>query len=243
MMADIWAVMWKERKGLMWQSGRRWRAVLSPLMAFAMVAIYFPLQMGRGWVESPESLFCLIVPLMLVGMTIPESFAGERERHTLATLLASRLPDRAILFGKMAVAIAFGWGMTLFVLLVAVVTVNIANAVQGDGGFLFYTWRILLADLGLSLLLAFTVSGAGILISLRSSTVQEAQQILMSAFMIPPMVLGFIAMAFRDRIGEALSGLDFTKLVLIVAAVMALLAVTLTLAAMARFQRARLMLD
>ncbi len=140
---------------------------------------------------------------MLVGMTIPESFAGERERHTLATLLASRLPDRAILFGKMAVSIAFGWGMTLFVLLVSLVTVNIANAVQGDGGFLFYSWRILLADLGLSLLLAVTVSGAGVLISLRSSTVQEAQQILMSAFMIPPMVLGFIAMAFHDQIGEA----------------------------------------
>ena len=54
-----------------------------------MVAIYVPLQMGRDWVDSPGSLFCLIVPLMLVGMTIPESFAGERERHTLATLLAS----------------------------------------------------------------------------------------------------------------------------------------------------------
>jgi len=243
MMADMWAVMWKERKGLLWRSGRRWRTVLSPLITFAMVAIYFPLQMGRDWVDSPESLFCLILPLVLVGITIPESFAGERERHTLATLLASRLPDRAILFGKMAVCVALGWGMTLFVLLVSLVTVNIANAVQGDGGFLFYSWGILAADLGLSLLLAITVSGAGILISLRSSTVQEAQQILMTAFMIPPMILGFVAMAFHEQIGEALSGLDFTKVILIVAAVLAVLAVTLTLAAMARFQRARLMLD
>jgi ABC-2 type transport system permease protein len=243
MMADIWAVMWKERKGLLWGSSRRWRAVLSPLIALAMVAIYFPLQTGRGWVNSPESLFCLVVPLLLAGTTIPESFAGERERHTLATLLASRLPDRAILLGKMAVSIAFGWLMTLFVMLLALVTVNIANAVQGDGGFLFYSWRILLADLGFSALLAVIVSGAGVLISLRSATVQEAQQILMSAFFIPPMTLGFVALALHDRIGEPPSWLNLTTGGLIAAAVMAVLASVLTLAAMARFQRARLMLD
>lgn len=243
MMADIWAVIWKERKGLLWRSGRRWRMLLSPLIAFAMVAVYFPLQTGRDWVDSPESLFCVIFPLVLIGMTIPESFAGERERHTLATLLASRLPDRAILFGKMAVSVAFGWGMTLFALLVSLVTVNVANAVQGDGGFLFYSWRMLMADLGLSLLLAITVSGAGVLISLRSSTVQEAQQILMSAFMIPPMILGFIFLAIHDRLGEPPSWLDFTSVILIVVAVLTVLAVTLTAAAIARFQRARLILD
>jgi ABC-2 type transport system permease protein len=217
--------------------------LLSPLIAFAMVAVYFPLQTGRDWVDSPESLFCVIFPLVLIGMTIPESFAGERERHTLATLLASRLPDRAILFGKMAVSVAFGWGMTLFALLVSLVTVNVANAVQGDGGFLFYSWRMLMADLGLSLLLAITVSGAGVLISLRSSTVQEAQQILMSAFMIPPMILGFIFLAIHDRLGEPPSWLDFTSVILIVVAVLTVLAVTLTAAAIARFQRARLILD
>lgn len=243
MMADIWAVMWKERKGLLRSGGRRWRMILSPLIAFAMVAVYFPLQMGRDWVDGPGALFCLIVPLMLVGMTIPESFAGERERHTLATLLASRLPDRAILFGKMALSIAFGWGMTVFILLVALVTVNIANAVHGDGGLVFYSWKILLASLGLSLLLAVVISGAGILISLRSSTVQEAQQILMSAFMIPPMILGFIFLAIHDRIGEPPSWLNLMTGALIAAAVLAVLAAVLTAAAMARFQRARLMLD
>jgi ABC-2 type transport system permease protein len=243
MMTDMWAVMWKERKGLLWHSGRRWRIILSPLISFAMVAIYFPLQAGRGWVDGPESLFCLIFPLVLVGMTIPESFAGERERHTLATLLASRLPDRAILLGKMAVSVAFGWGMALFALLVSLVTVNVANAVQGDSGFLFYSWRMLMADLGLSLLLAITVSGAGVLISLRSSTVQEAQQILMSAFMIPPMIVGFVFIALHNRIGEPPSWLNLTTAGLIAAGVLAVLAAALTLAAMARFQRARLMLD
>lgn len=240
MMTDIWTVMWKERKGLLWTRGSRWRAILSPLIAFAMVAIYFPLQTGRDWVDSPVALFCLIVPLLLAGMTIPESFAGERERHTLATLLASRLPDRAILFGKMAVSIAFGWGMTLFVLLIALITVNIAH---WEGHLLFYSWRVLLASVGLSLILAFMVSGAGVLISLRSATVQEAQQLLMTSFMIPPMILGFVAFAFHNQIADALSGLDFTVVILVVAAVMALMAAILTLAAMARFRRARLMLD
>lgn len=240
MMSDIWTVMWKERKGLLRVGGSRWRFALTVLIPFGMVAIYFPLQTGRDWVESPVALFCLIVPLMLEGIIIPESFAGERERHTLATLLASRLPDRAILFGKMALSIGFGWAMTLLVLLVALLTFNIAH---WDGHFVFYSAKIALASAGISLLLAIIVAGAGVLISLRSARVQEAQQLLMTGLMIPPMILGFVALALRERIADALSGLDFTVVILVVAAVMAALAVLLTLAAMARFQRARLMLD
>jgi hypothetical protein len=65
----------------------------------------------------------------------------------------------------------------------------------------------------------------------------------MSAFMIPPMILGFIFLAIHDRLGEPPSWLDFTSVILIVVAVLTVLAVTLTAAAIARFQRARLMLD
>jgi ABC-type Na+ efflux pump permease subunit len=40
---------------------------------------------------------------------ITDSIAGERERQTLETLLASRLPDRAILLGKVAAITLLGW--------------------------------------------------------------------------------------------------------------------------------------
>jgi ABC-2 type transport system permease protein len=105
--------MWKERKGLLRYQGSRTKAVLSLLIPVAMLGAYLPLQIGRALVEGPWSLLASVfIPMMLVGMMIPESFAGERERHTLGTLLASRLPDRAILFGKVAVAVGHAWGMT-----------------------------------------------------------------------------------------------------------------------------------
>ena len=100
MIADIWTVIWKERKSLFRHRGSRLRAVFNLLIPVGLVAIYFPLGEGHNWVSSPVALFALIIPMLLVGTTVPDAFAGERERHTLSTLLASRLPDRAVLFGK-----------------------------------------------------------------------------------------------------------------------------------------------
>ena len=53
---------------------------------------------------------------MMVSSLVADSFAGERERHTLETLLASRLPDRAILAGKLLVPVAVAWGAALLAL-------------------------------------------------------------------------------------------------------------------------------
>ena len=103
MRQDLLTVIWKERQGLLFQrGGGRMRAIWLLFVAIVMIAILLPLQMGEEWLTTAWSLIAaLILPLLLVGTAVPESFAGERERHTLPTLLASRLPDRAILFGKL----------------------------------------------------------------------------------------------------------------------------------------------
>jgi ABC-2 type transport system permease protein len=240
MMADIWTVMWKERRGLFRHRGNRWRAVLTLLVPIGIFAIYFPLDTGRDWVDSPVALFSLIVPLIMVGMAIPDSFAGERERHTLGTLLASRLPDRAILFGKIAVAVGYGWIATIIILLVGLVTVNAAH---WEGHVLLYSPTIALMVVVLSFLVAMLVAGAGIFISLRAATVQEAQQLLMTILLVIPMVLGFVFFAFHNQIGDALEGIDVMQIVYIAMAVLFVVDVVLLLAATARFQRARLILN
>lgn len=245
MINDILTVMWKERKGIFRQRGSRTRALLTMLVPVAMVAVYFPWQMGLGWVETYWSLVaCVIVPMLTVGITVPDAIAGEREHHTLATLLASRLSDRAILFGKFGLAVTYGWVSTVVVLILALVTLHIAH---WDGEIMFYQPSIFLTDLLFGFLISTLVTGLGVLFSLRSATVQEAQQMLMAVVMFPPLVLGVLGTfllgqvaGLRQTVGDVVSAIGGTQLVLIVAGVLLLLSLLLLATAMARFRRSRL---
>ena len=248
MMTDILTVMWKERKGLFHQQGSRTRYILTLLTPVAVFAIWIPWQEGHGWLESPFSLIVSVfIPMLLVGMMIPESFAGERERHTLETLLASRLPDRAILFGKLAMAVGLAWGMTLLALLIALVTVHVTH---WDGRIMFYTPTIVLANVVVSFLLASLMACLGILISLRAATVQGAQQTLMFATLMPLTLLGVIMTAvvgmnhqWLTNIKDFFGAIELWEIVLILGAILLVGCLGLLRAAMARFQRARLILN
>ena len=247
MIEDLLTVMWKERKGLFRLQGSRTRTLLGLGIAIVMLAVVLPIQMGREWLTSAWSLsVAFLVPLFLVGIMVPESFAGERERHTLETLLASRLPDRAILFGKLVLAVVYGWGATLLILLVSLV---IANVIKWNGQLTFYKPVVALADVALSLLMAGLIAGLGILISLRASSVQGASQALMFGFMIPLFVIQVIPMLFVSVVpnGEAMLkqvlSADIRWVGLGLAGILAVADIALLLVAMARFQRARLSLD
>jgi ABC-2 type transport system permease protein len=240
---DIVTIMWKESKSMFRYQGSRSRYLLV-LLSPILLATVFPWQWGPDWVaEIPSVILSIVVAVILVGITIPESFAGERERHTLNTLLASRLSDRAILFGKMGISIVFALGVTLAVLLLSLVTVNVAH---WDGELLLYTPTIIIADLVLSFLMATLFASAGVLISMRSQTVQQAAQILMAIFLVPIMLLQVIAMVFRnqlnDLLGGSLSNLDGTQVLLVVTGILLLLTAGVLAAAVARFRRSRLFL-
>jgi ABC-2 type transport system permease protein len=247
MIQDLLTVVWKESKGLMRVRGSRWRAVLTALVPVASIAILMPIQIGADWLSTAFSLFgSLILPLLLIGMTIPESFAGERERHTLDTLLASRLPDRAILFGKAGLAVGYGWLMSMVVVLLAVIPVNLLH---WSGRVAFYRPIIFVANVLISLLVSGAMASLGILISLRAATAQGAQQTLGSAVLIPllvvqivPAVLLSVVPGGREILARLLS-IDLATVVAIVVGVLVVLNVGLLLAAMARFQRSRLVLS
>jgi hypothetical protein len=100
-----------------------------------------------------------------------------------------------------------------------------------------------------SLLIAGLVANLGVLISLRSATAQGAQQALMSALMIPLLVLQVVPAVMLSVVpdGEEILkewlSVDFEPIALVVIVVLTVLNVGLLLGAMARFQRARLILD
>lgn len=239
MLNDILSVIWKERKGLLHVRGSRGRVFLVMLTPVVM-GVVMPLQVGTDWLdEIPSVLLAVAVPLILVAVTIPESFAGERERHTLGTLLASRLPDRSILLGKMAVSLVFAWGVTLCVLLLSLVAVNLAC---WEGDLLFYTPIIAIADVLLSFLIAAMVASTGVLISLRAQTVQQAAQTLMAIFLVPPLLLQVVLFVFVDRVRGWLQSVDGQLLLVMVVAALLILNAALFAATLVRFRRSRLIL-
>jgi ABC-2 type transport system permease protein len=246
MNTDIMTIIWKESKGLLKQGKGRSKSILVLLTPLLMFGIILPVQFREEWLSMAWSLtISLFTPLILIAPTICEAFAGERERHTLETLLASRLPDRSILFGKMLVSIIYGYGVTIILLVMSLIIVNIF---EWNGKFLFYPPSILLANLGLGLLFSGLMVTLGILVSLRSATVQSAQQVLMMALVIP--LFGIQAVVFllptflpMENIREFLARFNYNQILLIFLGILLLADIGLLLAAMARFKRSRLILN
>jgi ABC-2 type transport system permease protein len=237
MFEDILAVVWKERRSQFRVRGSRLRFLMM-LISPLLLATIFPITWGPDWLaEVPPLAIAVITSVILVAIMVPESIAGERERHTLETLLASRLPDRAILVGKLLVPIAVGWGVSIIAILWSAVMVNVAH---WEGEILFFTPPILLGSLALSFLMALLTAGAGVFVSLKAATAQEAAQILTFAILIPPMLLQVIPILFRDQMQQFLDTVNGPQLLAIVVAVLVVLDLLVLLAAMARFRRARL---
>lgn len=233
-------MMWKESKGMLRHRGSRARFLVILLAPF-LLAVIFPLKHGAAWVQDLDSVFIAVFfPIILVSITIPDSFAGERERNTLETLLASRLPDRAILFGKVAISVALAWGATLASIVVGLVIVNVAH---WEGHLLLLTPTLFLADVIVSFLLATLAAGAGVLISLRSQTVQEAMQTLTAVVLLPPMLLGMLITVMSDQVREIASNLKSEQMLLIIVIFLAVVDLVVFFEMMTRFRRSRLYLD
>lgn len=245
MFDDMLTVMWKSWKELFRIKGRKGQTALMMITPL-MLAVVMPLQEGEGWMTSGFSLLiAVIIPLLLVGTSIPAAFASEREQHTLPTLLASRLSDRAILFGKVATSVAFGWGATLIALFVGLITANIA---AWDGQVVFYKLSVFIANISISLLFALLTAGAGVLFSLRAESVQQAQQSLMAVMLIPLLIIQALFMlagsvpTAREKLEVFLETTSLEQIVLIIGVILAVLATACVGLAIRKFKRAELIL-
>ncbi|MGD8473126.1 MAG: ABC transporter permease [Anaerolineae bacterium] len=237
MFDDVLSVVWKERKSQFRVRGSRLRFLMM-LFSPVLLGTIFPITWGPEWlVQLPPLVVATITSVILVAVMVPESIAGEREHHTLETLLASRLPDRAILLGKLLVPVAVGLGAALLANLCSLIVVNVAH---WQGEILFFSPPIALGSLAMSFLMALLTAGAGVFVSLRVATAQEAAQILTFALIIPPMLLQLVPLLFRDQMQQFLETVNGPQLLLIVLAALVVLDAAVLLAAVARFQRSRL---
>jgi ABC-2 type transport system permease protein len=244
MFADLLTVLWKEIRELLALNAGFRGGRYGMLIFAAVFGVLMPLQSGPAWVTSPVSLvYWAWVPFLLVSGVTADAFAGERERHTLETLLASRLPDRAILFGKIAAGIGYGWGITLACVLISLLTINIAH---GQDGLLLYRASTGLGILAISFLVAALSSGLGVLVSLRAATVRQAQQTFSIAFFllfVPAFAFPFLPPELQARLAELVMRTDPDALLGWAIALLAGVDALVMGLAMRRFQRARLILD
>jgi len=242
---DVLTVAWKEWRELLQLGGSHRGGRFSLAILVGVFGVFLPLQAGAEWVESPASVFYWgWVPLMLVGSAVADSFAGERERHTLETLLASRLPDSAILLGKIFAAVTYGWGLVMVMLVLSLITVNLAAR---TGPLLMFPWRFAVGAPLLALLGAGLAATAGVLVSLRASTVRQAAQTLnigmLLLIFIPVLGIQALPDAWKAQLGAWAMTIGVGGLVWVAAGLLALLDLSLLAAAFARFRRSRLVLD
>jgi ABC-2 type transport system permease protein len=245
MIKDIFIIMWKEWKEIIIQRGSTRGGIISLLIIVIVLGILPPLQWGTSWVKSPFALaLAMWIPLMLVSNVVSDSFAGERERHTLETLLASRLSDRAVLFGKLATAISYGWGIALATVVLGLISINLAYA---RNGFLIYEPRMGFGIVTSSMLSAGLSAGVGVLVSLRASSVRQAQQTLGLAIMlilfIPIFGIQALSPEIQMEMVSVFLELDSWRVLSLILIILFGLDVSLIGIAMARFQRNKLILE
>lgn len=236
-MSDILTMVWKESKDVFFQGG--WRSLIHPLIVVGIMGIYLPLQFGPQWVDlTPIGMILLLwIPFFVIISFIGDVIAGERERHTLETLLASRMPDRAILLGKVVATVLYAWSMGVLSLLLGLVLVDLFRT---QGNWMFYPLDLFVDAIVLSLLVSMLGASAGVLISLRVSTVRQAQQILSIGTIV--FVFGII-FGLQAMPANVVSSLTYSQILLIAMAVIAVLDAILLGLSLVSFQRSRLILS
>lgn len=245
MMYDVWTVARKEWLEIVDQLLRFKRGGWSVLLVIVFLGVFSPLQMGKHWLSSPLMFFYW--PLLTMSMTstlIADAVAGERERHTLETLLATRLSDSAILLGKIVAAVGYGCSFAITNIILGLIVVNIQH---GEGRFLFFSPGHLPALIAIVVAVAFFISGLGVFVSLRSPTVRQAQQtfgvIILVMMMTPVVLLQVVAPTTQERWIAAATQIGLEVATLRAALAIAAAAIVLNAGAIARFKRGQLALE
>ena len=165
---DSWTIIVKEwREWCCLRARFGWGVLILLIVVWSFAA---PLLLG-GFATA--SLLAPVVwaalPIILTGAMITDSIAGERERQTLETLLASRLPDRAILLGKVVAITLLGW-----LLLALGALPGILHQALTPGGAVVSPSVMATMVLGVSAPTILMIVLAGALISLYTSSTRFA---------------------------------------------------------------------
>jgi|ADKI01.1.fsa_nt_gi ABC-type Na+ efflux pump, permease component len=147
-------------------------------LAFYMVSVFF---------FAP---FFLVIPLIASSVIASDSFAGEKERKTIESLLATPISDSEMFLGKMFVSFSAAMFSTLSSFLVYTSVVDVlALGIFGRPILPDLSWIILILLLAPAVSLASV--GLTVTISAKVKGFREAQQI--NAILIIPILIGIFS--------------------------------------------------
>lgn len=240
MITDILTIIWKEWKEIFAQYRKIDLYTLGRILALGIASVLPVIAGSDTWMSSPIVLMLSIwFPLLTISDIVGDTFAGERERHTLQTLLASRLSDSSILIGKIASISIFGLLNVFFMLAIGLIAANIVSV---ETGFTFYSPDILFGSLILGLLTSVATACTGVLISIKSPTVKQAQQTLGSVFIFLVLSLFIAARSAPVDWKHVSSDVFVSNLILYTSLILAIIDMGLFIIAKRMFKRERLLL-
>jgi ABC-2 type transport system permease protein len=241
MALDIGTLVWKELNEWVVRGGSRGK--LGLVMFLVIFGGFIPLQAGREWIQTPMSLMSWMwLPFLLSSGVMCDAIAGERERNTLETLLASRLSDRGILLGKVVAAIIYGCGQ---IWIISLVSAAVINVVFWTGTVAFYPPLMIAGLIVLPLLLAAFASLVAVLVSLKAQSARQAQQVMsigLFVLFLPLLALNFLPESAREVAGRTLSQMNGLQAASIAVGFIVLLDLVLLAVALSKFKRRELVI-
>jgi ABC-2 type transport system permease protein len=245
MLNDILTVIRKEFYEILNMRENRRSYFVAILVPVLILGIQFPIQIGAKWITGINSIVVwFFVPFFFISNVIADSFAGERERNTLETLLSSRLSEKSILLGKIIAGSCYSIIITLIIAAISLISVNI---VHRENGILIFSSKVFLCGFALTILTATIESSIGIIVSLKAATVRQAQQTLGIGIMIVfflPMITAFIVpKELSKKFFSGLDSWDMTNFTLAGLAFLFVVDVILFYIASGRFKRNKMLLD
>jgi ABC-2 type transport system permease protein len=208
-------------------------------MGAAAILLFLVWRKGANFGSDSSSVLLITELTILPTLPLPpDSFAGERERHTLETLLASSITEPDVFLGKFVAILAIGCAFAVTSCVVGVLLVGVRFK---SAGLESIDVRIIFGGLFLGLLVTSIIVGVGIILSSRAGTVRTANMmyayslvgaVFLGSFILRSMPHPWIAMLTDWRANTA----PLVQLITI-SGILAALAVAVLAVGLATFKR------
>jgi ABC-2 type transport system permease protein len=190
------------REHLLGGGGVTWSYIVVTVLLLAL-AVGLPVLLAEGGASTTTAIAlsastiagaCLFVAVTLPASAVSDTIAGERERHTLETLLASPASRQALFWGKALAVLAPAVAVAWVALLASAVVLTVLHGVEGAiaGGLL------LAAGLPATLWAGALPTGLGLWLSCNARSTRQAQQWLSYSLMPVYVAIGVLPQTLRD---------------------------------------------